>query len=156
MYRMLCSDIALGSDLGGPEVRKKKMLDHAAAVIKILFIISYCLGNICPGFCNYYACMTSISYWVILRFEIEITPWISAMSLTEIDLRVISTFHSWAFKNHICAPFWPPIYLCGYFLCTKHGQIWQILDHLSTPSCPRGYWMPPGLLKNHLRMFIWT
>lgn len=36
--------------------------DEKTSVIKIPFIISYCLLDICPGFCNYYACMTSISF----------------------------------------------------------------------------------------------
>ena len=44
------------------------------------------------------------------------------------------------FFNHPPTP-------CGHFLCTKRGQKWQILDHLPTPSCPRGYWMPPLVKK---------
>ena len=47
-------------------------------------------------------------------------------------------------RGHNFAHFWPPTYLRGHFLCTKRGQKWQILDHLPTPSCPRGYWMPPN------------
>ena len=27
----------------------------------------------------------------------------------------------------------------GHFLNNKRGQKWQILDHLPTPACPRGY-----------------
>ena len=48
-------------------------------------------------------------------------------------------------RGHRFVHFWPPTYLRGHFLCTKRGQKWQILDHLPTPSCPRGYWMPPYL-----------
>ena len=38
-------------------------------------------------------------------------------------------------------PFWTPIYLCGHSLCSKHRQKWQILDHIPTYFCPRGFWM---------------
>ena len=41
------------------------------------------------------------------------------------------------------ALFWPPTYLRGHFLCTKSGQKRQILDHLPTSHCPRGFWMTP-------------
>ena len=50
---------------------------------------------------------------------------------------------SWgAFNNHVDIIFvfldHPPTPR-GHILFNKRGQKWQILDHLPTPSCPRGY-----------------
>ena len=36
------------------------------------------------------------------------------------------------------------VYPCGQSLCTKRRQKWQILDHLPTLKCPRGFWMAPN------------
>ena len=45
--------------------------------------------------------------------------------------------------GHNFTHFWPPTYLCGHFLCTKHGQKLQIFDHPPTSHCPHGFWMTP-------------
>ena len=41
------------------------------------------------------------------------------------------------------ALFWPPTCPCGHFLCTEHGQKWQILDQLPTLCCSCCFWMAP-------------
>ena len=44
----------------------------------------------------------------------------------------------------------------GLFSCTKRGQNWQILNRQPTPSCPRGYWMPPFQLNADRTNIPWT
>ena len=46
-------------------------------------------------------------------------------------------------RGHNITHIWPPIYLCGHFLCTKHGQKLQTFDHPPTSYCPCGFWITP-------------